>query len=59
MIEGHESFMVRDATGQALGYFLFDQPARRSITDRLTADEARPHGVNFASCRSCCVGRRR
>jgi hypothetical protein len=22
-IEEHESFMVRDATGQALGYFLF------------------------------------
>jgi hypothetical protein len=52
--ELQESFIVRDATGQALAYLCFeDEPQRRLSTKRLTRDEAFLLAVNLAKLQAC------
>ena len=47
--EHDERFIVRDADGQALGYFYFDEEQQSPAIDRrLTRDDARRMVVNFA-----------
>jgi hypothetical protein len=50
IVEEHNDacFIVRDATGQALGYFYFEEePSRRAVAHRLTRDEARRIAANI------------
>jgi len=43
------AFVVKDSTGQKLGYFYFEEePGLRSVAKLLTKDEARRIAVNMA-----------
>jgi hypothetical protein len=49
MIDEHqESFIVREATGQALGYFYFEEEFGRRSVAKLLTDEARRIAANIA-----------
>ncbi len=47
--EREECFIVRDQTGQSLGYFYFeDEPQRQISMKRLSRHDARRMAINFA-----------
>ena len=48
--EHTEYFIVRDAAGLALAYFLYDdEPNRRVVNKRLTKNEAQRIAANFST----------
>ena len=52
-LEQAARFVVRDANGQQLGYFYFEEePGRRSAAKLLTKDEVRRIAANWQSCPS-------
>jgi hypothetical protein len=54
--EQEACFIVRDANGQALGYFYFEEErGRRSSAKPLSKDEARRMAMNFAKLCDCCA----
>ncbi len=55
IVEEHaESFIVKDATGQALGYFYFeDEPGQRLAAKLPTRDKAGRNGHQCGERRTC------
>ena len=52
VVEHAESYVVEDVNGQALAYVYFeDDPVRRSLTNRLTSDEAWRAASNISKLR--------
>jgi hypothetical protein len=49
------AFVVKDGSGQKLGYFYYEEePGRRTTAKMLTKDEALGSRPTWRSCRTCC-----